>query len=289
MRTTTVIFPPGRKAREIAYPGVSQAKEQRRVSSSGQNLAFAVFIQSGPSPRLWKRHDPGSLKVHKVKHNALSWFSANPHGASRRCSEKEKQPGPGPPRGPWRGSWARLQGCAAGGSLSRRRGRVTVETAPCAQDAACGKKPLGCCAERHPRPPPHVPSDLGRLHWGWGQWTCVGAGPALDVRSGLAGSFIFTVMTGWPSALPGVSLLPTARPDVGRGLSPSGRHSSALLRERGGRGSLTGPRWALDASCLTGTHTPTRVCVSACSTSVPELWGTKAVTPLLGTSHAFQE
>lgn len=161
MRTTTVIFPPGRKAREIAYPGVSQAKEQRRVSSSGQNLAFAVFIQSGPSPRLWKRHDPGSLKVHKVKHNALSWFSANPHGASRRCSEKEKQPGPGPPRGPWRGSWARLQGCAAGGSLSRRRGRVTVETAPCAQDAACGKKPLGCCGERHPRPSPARPQRSG--------------------------------------------------------------------------------------------------------------------------------
>lgn len=129
------------------------------------------------------------------------------------------------------------------------------------------------CRAAPPPPPPHVPSDLGRLHWGWGQWTCVGAGPALDVRSGLAGSFIFTVMTGWPSALPGVSLLPTARPDVGRGLGLSGRHSSALLRERGGRGSLTGPRWALDASCLTGTHTPTRVCVSACSTSVPGAGG----------------
>lgn len=161
MRTTTVIFPPGRKAREIAYPGVSQAKEQRRVSSSGQNLAFAVFIQSGPSPPLWKRHDPGSLKVHKVKHNALSWFSANPHGASRRCSEKEKQPGPGPPRGPWRGSWARLQGRARGrlsepstwpcdrGDGSLRPGRSMREEAP------------GVLCRAAPPPPPARPQRSG--------------------------------------------------------------------------------------------------------------------------------
>lgn len=185
---------------------------------------------------------------------------------------KKSSPGPALPAAPGGARGLGSRGAPAGGSLSRRRGRVTVETAPCAQDAACGKKPLGCCGERHP-PPPHVPSDLGRLHRGWGQWTRVGAGPALDVRSGLAGRFIFTVMTGWPSAHPGVSLLPTARPDVGRGLSLSGRHSSALLCERGGRGSLTGRRWALDASCLTGTHTPTRVCVSACSTSVPGAGG----------------
>lgn len=152
-----------------------------------------------------------------------------------------------------------------------------------------GRSPWGAVESGTPAPPRTSPAIWAVYTGGGGSGRVWEQEPALDVRSGLAGSFIFTVMTGWPSAHPGVSLLPTARPDVGRGLSLSGRHSSALLRERGGRGSLTGPRWALDASCLTGTHTPTRVCVSACSTSVPELWGTKAVTLLLGTSHAFQE
>lgn len=147
------------------------------------------------------------------------------------------------------------------GDGSLRPGRSMREEAP------------GVLWRAAPPPPPARPQRSGPPTPGVGQWTCVGAGPALDVRSGLAGRFIFTVMTGWPSAHPGVSLLPTARPDVGRGLSLSGRHSSALLCERGGRGSLTGPRWALDASCLTGTHTPTRVCVSACSTSVPGAGG----------------
>lgn len=137
-RRNSVVFP----LRDRTWHSLCSSSLGRRpVCGRGTTLGPSKFTRRSTMP------SAGSQRIHM--------------GPADVALRKKSSTGPALPAAPWRGSWARLQGCAAGGSLSRRRGRVTVEMAPCAQDAACGKKPLGCCGERHPRPSPARPQRSG--------------------------------------------------------------------------------------------------------------------------------